>query len=105
MRKAVTLLVALVILSVSAPALAGRATARELTVIHTSGTFNHIQEFQTADDQPMEGGAARWASEARAIRTAHPNSILVSPGDDVMGTPMFAQYGGIVSADVMSRVK
>lgn len=28
----------------------------------------------------------------------------MSPGDDVMGTTMFAQYGGIVSADVMSRV-
>jgi 5'-nucleotidase/UDP-sugar diphosphatase len=104
MRRVACLLV--ILISVGASASTGKAAAnRELTVIHTSGTFNHIQEFQAADDQPMEGGAARWAAQAKAIRATHPNSILVSPGDDVMGTPMFAQYGGVVSADVMSLVK
>ncbi len=107
MRRVVMacLLFALVLVPFGLPTASGMAADRQLTIMHTSGTFNHIQEFQPADDQPMQGGAARWAAEADLIRTGHPNSILVSPGDDVMGTPMFAQYGGIVSADVMSRVK
>src|SRR5438105_3984761 len=82
---------------------ASQTSDRQVTILHTSGTLNRIQEFGPPDE-PAQGGAARWAAFARQVRETHPNALLMSPGDDVMGTTMFAQYGGIVSADVMTRV-
>lgn len=77
------------------------ADSRQLTIIHTGNTFNRIQEYAPFK-QPPRGGVARRATVIKELRTSHPNSLLVSSGSDVMGTPMFAQYGGVASADVMS---
>ncbi len=83
------------------PGAAHAADARQLTIIHTGNTFNRIQEY-TPFKQPPRGGVARRATVIKELRASHPNSLLVSSGSDVMGTPMFAQYGGVASADVMS---
>lgn len=74
-----------------------------LTIMHTSSLYNHIEEF-TPFRQPLQGGFARLATAIAEIREEQPNSILVSSGRDIMGTPMFSQYGGVVSADLMSLV-
>ncbi len=79
------------------------AAERSLTVLHTANTYNRIQEFKPFKQGP-QGGAPRRATVIKQIRAAHPNTILVSAGNDVMGTPMFAQYGGVASGEVMSRL-
>ncbi len=86
------------------PVTSHAAADRTLTVMHTASTYNRIQEFKPFKQGP-QGGAARLATVAKEIRTAHPNAILVSGGNDIMGTPMFAQYGGVASGEVMSRLK
>jgi 5'-nucleotidase len=95
-------LFALIVLSL--PTISHAAGARSLTVLHTANTFNRIQEFKPFKQGP-QGGVARRATVLKELRAAHPNSILVSGGNDVMGTPMFAQYGGVASGEVMSRLK
>src|SRR5258708_35870831 len=79
------------------------ATERSLTILHTANTYNRIQEFKPFKQGP-QGGAARQAAIIKQVRSAHPNTILLSAGNDVMGTPMFAQYGGVASGEVMSRL-
>src|SRR5579859_6353487 len=79
------------------------AAERSLTILHTANTYNRIQEFKPFKQGP-QGGAARQAAIIKQVRSAHPNTILLSAGNDVMGTPMFAQYGGVASGEVMSRL-
>ena len=84
----------------------GQALAQEdgeasLTIMHTSSIYNHIEEF-TPFGQPLQGGFPRLSTAISEIRDAHPNTMLVSSGRDIMGTPMFSQYGGVVSAEMMS---
>jgi len=86
------------------PASRAAAADQELTILHTANTFNRIQEFKPFN-QEAQGGVARRATVIKQLREAHPNAILVSGGNDVMGTPMFAQYGGVASGEVMSRLK
>jgi 5'-nucleotidase / UDP-sugar diphosphatase len=95
-------LVALVALTL--PVTSHAAAARSLTVLHTASTYNRIQDFKPFKQGPT-GGAARRATVLKQIRAADPNTLLVSAGNDVMGTPMFAQYGGVASGEVMSRLK
>jgi len=97
--------IALLILAVLVlPTASHAAESRTLTVLHTGSTFNRIQEFKVFNTPP-QGGVARRATVVKQLRAEHPNTILVSSGSDVMGTPMFAQYGGVASAEVMSRLK
>ncbi len=76
----------------------GEAT---LTIMHTSSLYNHIEEF-TPFMQPLQGGIPRLVTKIAEIRAEHPNSLLVSSGRDIMGTPMFSQYGGVASAEMMA---
>lgn len=76
---------------------------RELTIMHTGSFYNRILEF-TPFGQPLQGGAPRLAAKANEIRANSANNLLVSSGSDVMGTNMFAQYGGVASAEVMSQI-
>lgn len=98
------MLLLLTLVSLCFPRNSQAANSRSLTVLYTGNTFNHIQEFKPFK-QPVQGGVARLATAVKELRAAHPNTILVSGGNDVMGTPMFAQYGGTASGEVMSRVK
>lgn len=105
-RRHLSLLAAIVcaaLLVVGVQVTAQEDSARQLTLAHTSSFYNHIEEFKPFG-QPVQGGAARLATAIRAIRDEHPNTLLLSSGRDVMGTPMFAQYGGIASAEIMSRL-
>jgi 5'-nucleotidase / UDP-sugar diphosphatase len=92
------------LIALALPVSSHAAADRSLTVMHTASTYNRIQEFKPFKQGP-QGGAARRATVLKELRAAHPNSILVSGGNDVMGTPMFAQYGGVASGEVMSRLK
>src|SRR5579871_95909 len=104
MRKLIVLALIAVFIPVSFQTSTTRAAAaRSLTILHTANTYNHIQEFKPFK-QGAQGGAARQAAIIKQVRSAHPNTILLSAGNDVMGTPMFAQYGGVASGEVMSRL-
>src|SRR5258706_11235109 len=103
-RRLVVLLV-VVLLALPTMSRASRAEEiRDLTILHTASTFNRIQEFSVFKTPP-QGGVARRATVVQELRKAHANTLLLSAGSDVMGTPMFAQYGGVASAQVMSPLK
>jgi len=102
MSRRLFILAALIVFAL--PTISRAAGTRSLTVLHTANTFNRIQEFKPFKQGP-QGGVARRATIIKQLRDAHPNTILVSGGNDVMGTPMFAQYGGVASGEVMSRLK
>jgi 2',3'-cyclic-nucleotide 2'-phosphodiesterase (5'-nucleotidase family) len=77
--------------------------SRELTIIHTSGLYDHFEEF-TPWQQTAQGGAPRLATAIGELRADHENSLLVSSGRDIVGTRIFAQYGGVVAADLMTQL-
>lgn len=102
-RLAIVLVLLCLALPLSLPTTTTAGSGRELTVMHTGSFYNRILEF-TPFGQPLQGGASRLAAKAKEIRANSTNALLVSSGSDVMGTNMFAQYGGVVSAEVMSQV-
>lgn len=102
-RLAIVLVLLCFAIPLSLPTSTTADNGRELTIMHTGSFYNRILEF-TPFGQPLQGGAARLAAQANDIRANQPNSLLVSSGSDVMGTNMFAQYGGVVSAEVMSQI-
>lgn len=103
MKKTGFLIISLLLLLSALTVLAQEGGETSLTIMHTSSLYNHIEEF-TPFRQPLQGGFPRLATAISEIRAEHPNSLLVSSGRDIMGTPMFSQYGGVISAEMMSLV-
>lgn len=87
-----------------APTTAQAQTAsRKLTILHTNALFAHIQEFRPRG-QALQGGVSRLLTKVRELRAANPANLLLSSGDDVMGTSVFVEYGGVPMGEIMSRI-
>ncbi|XP_071112388.1 snake venom 5'-nucleotidase-like [Haliotis cracherodii] len=85
-----------------------------LTILHTNdihARFEQTNKYsgQCQADDVTEGkcfgGTARLVTEVREQRSLHPNTILLSAGDEYSGTLWFYKYQGAVVAKFMNLLQ
>ncbi|XP_046574533.1 snake venom 5'-nucleotidase-like [Haliotis rubra] len=85
-----------------------------LTILHTNdihARFEQTNKYsgQCGVDDVAEGkcfgGTARLLTKVREQRSLHPNTILLSAGDEFLGTLWFYKYRGAVVARFMNHLR
>ena len=69
------------------------AVPREITLLHTNDTHDHLLPFDTRHGKDL-GGIARRTTLIRRIRGEATRSLVLDAGDTFQGTPIFTFFSG-----------
>jgi 5'-nucleotidase / UDP-sugar diphosphatase len=62
------------------------AQAESLTILHLNDTHSFVVPFDYNGDGVMAGGAARWQTVIKEVRSTNPNTLFLHAGDAIAGS-------------------
>ncbi|HNV68712.1 MAG TPA: bifunctional UDP-sugar hydrolase/5'-nucleotidase [Candidatus Ozemobacteraceae bacterium] len=98
--QAFALLVLLLLSSTAATARTGGEG--RVSILFTNDLHSELEPFAEASATALLGGIVRQAEMIAEIRQQTPNTLVVSAGDQVQGTPFFQVFRGRAEAEALS---
>ncbi len=100
MKRTLTLLLALAVLSVS-----GHAREVHIALLHTCDLHGNVLPTESYEGRTNLGGIARCATVIRQVRAEQPNTLLLDAGDTIQGAAISYLTGGQAMVKVLNLLR